>query len=68
MSFDTRDAEKYEEKLVKFHFMVIPLLLLSAVLSGCNTTRGIGQDLESAGEKIEELAEDAEDEIDDEGN
>ncbi len=36
-----------------------PLLLLLAVavlLGGCNTVRGIGQDLQRAGEKIEESA------------
>ncbi len=31
-------------------------LILCVVLTGCNTTKGIGQDLEKAGEKIEEAA------------
>jgi predicted small secreted protein len=28
----------------------------SLTLSGCNTVRGVGQDLQKAGEKIEEAA------------
>lgn len=33
-------------------------------LSGCNTTQGLGEDVEAAGEAIEETAEEAEDELD----
>ncbi len=33
------------------------------VLSACNTTRGIGQDVEAAGETIEEAAEKAKDKM-----
>ena len=35
----------------------LPLMLLLAIamlLGGCNTVRGIGQDLQKAGDKIEE--------------
>lgn len=35
------------------------------LLGGCNTTRGLGQDVEAAGEAIEETAEEVEDEIED---
>jgi predicted small secreted protein len=52
---------------MKFQFMINLLLPLSALVSGCNATRGVGQDIELADETIEELAEDAEDEIDEEG-
>jgi predicted small secreted protein len=32
------------------------LISLAAALSGCNTVRGIGQDVQKAGEKIEDAA------------
>ncbi|HPG60713.1 MAG TPA: entericidin A/B family lipoprotein [Casimicrobium sp.] len=32
------------------------LVSLFAALSGCNTVRGIGQDVQKAGEKIEDAA------------
>jgi predicted small secreted protein len=32
---------------------------------GCNTTRGIGQDVEAAGEGLEEVAEETEEELED---
>ena len=39
---------------------LIPLLLVTlfwaAVGTGCNTTRGVGQDIERAGEKIQQNA------------
>ncbi len=35
--------------------------LLSLSLTACNTTRGVGQDIEATGEAIEEAAEDAKD-------
>ena len=31
-------------------------LLLALSLSGCNTVKGVGQDLQKAGEKIEDAA------------
>lgn len=44
--------------------LVVPLLLLSA-LAGCNTARGIGQDVQAGGQAVEETAEAAQDEISD---
>ena len=42
----------------------IPILaFLCAGLTGCNTTRGLGQDIEQTGEAIEEVAEETEDEL-----
>ena len=35
------------------------LLVLSAVLSGCNTTRGVGQDMSAGGNAISGAATDA---------
>lgn len=44
-------------------------LLFAAFVAGtttaCNTTRGFGQDVEAAGEGIEDTAEDAEEELED---
>jgi len=39
--------------------------LLFAGIAGCNTTRGIGQDVEAAGEGLEEVAEETEEELED---
>ena len=44
--------------------------MFGAAAAGCNTTRGIGQDIEATGEKIEEVAEETKDRMsgdDDEG-
>ncbi len=38
----------------KLSLLVITLVLLS--LSGCNTLRGIGQDIQKAGETLEDAA------------
>jgi predicted small secreted protein len=46
----------------KFAPMLVALLVLAGggiALSACNTTEGFGEDLESAGEAINEEAEDA---------
>ncbi len=39
--------------------------LLGCVLAGCNTTRGVGQDIEATGQAIEEAAEETKDELTD---
>jgi entericidin A len=36
--------------------IVITLLAAACVLAGCNTMRGFGQDVQKAGEKIEQKA------------
>lgn len=41
----------------KLFTLVALTLLLAVSLSGCNTTRGLGQDVEALGEKIENEAE-----------
>lgn len=38
---------------------LFPLLLMGLAVSACNTTRGVGQDVEATGEAIEDTAEDA---------
>lgn len=39
---------------------LIPVLLLSALVAaftaGCNTTKGVGKDIEKAGDKIQDAA------------
>jgi len=42
-------------KLVSF---IALLLLAGAVLASCNTTKGFGEDLEEAGEGIQDAADD----------
>ncbi len=44
---------------------LILTMLFAGGIAGCNTTRGIGQDVEAAGEEIEEVAEEAEEELED---
>ncbi len=39
----------------------ISLLIVGADLSGCNTTAGVGKDIEATGDAIEDAAEDAKD-------
>ena len=50
---------------MKNYFTMFFLLLSAIVITGCNTTRGVGQDVEAAGQKIEELAEGAKEELND---
>jgi predicted small secreted protein len=38
--------------------MILMALLAAFALSGCNTIRGVGQDVKKAGEVVEETAED----------
>lgn len=38
----------------KFH--ILALLLVALTLTGCNTMRGIGQDIQKAGETLEDAA------------
>lgn len=39
----------------------LALVVMGASVSACNTTEGFGEDMQSAGEAIEESAEDAND-------
>ena len=40
---------------------MILILLLLAVIGGCNTVAGVGKDVQKAGEKVEEKAEECKD-------
>jgi predicted small secreted protein len=41
---------------MKKHGSVLMALTLMLLLSACNTVKGMGQDLQKAGEKIEDVA------------
>lgn len=41
------------------------IVFFAGSVTACNTTRGIGQDVEAAGEGIEEVAEETEEELED---
>lgn len=38
-------------------YLSVFTILLTFLLSGCNTVEGLGKDIKSAGEKLEEAAE-----------
>jgi entericidin A len=40
----------------KIIVLVLASLTVSLTLSGCNTVKGVGQDLQKAGERIEDVA------------
>ena len=44
---------------------LLALMLVAFAASACNTTRGFGQDVEATGDAIEDEAEDAMDDDDD---
>ncbi len=45
--------------------ILLAFALAALSLNACNTTRGVGQDIEAAGGAIEEAAEETEEEIED---
>lgn len=45
-------------------FYLFMLFMVAIAASACNTTRGVGQDIEATGEAIESTAEDAMDDDD----
>jgi predicted small secreted protein len=50
---------------MKALYLMFALLLGTSFLTACNTTAGIGKDIEHVGETIEDAAEDTHDEIHD---
>jgi predicted small secreted protein len=46
-------------KWLHLFFACAVLVLSTLTVAGCNTTRGVGQDMQGAGEAIEDTAEDA---------
>jgi predicted small secreted protein len=47
-------------------FALTALLFMAFVLSGCNTARGVGEDVSAAGGAMSDTAEDTEEDIEDE--
>lgn len=42
---------------MKYIFLSLSVLLFTAVLGGCNTMDGFGQDVEKAGEEVQRAAD-----------
>lgn len=71
---DMRDmpaAGTSAESASVFFGLAIPIsvtamaIVLPLFLGGCNTTRGVGEDVEAAGEGLQDVAEDTKDAIND---
>jgi len=45
---------KKDSEMIKKLLIIVPLLLVILFASGCNTTRGFGEDLESLGRYIQD--------------
>jgi entericidin B len=43
--------------------LVVWLALFGAVMTGCNTTRGVGEDVEAAGDAVQDAAQTTEDKL-----
>ena len=41
-------------EMIKKLLMIVPILIAILIASGCNTTRGFGEDLESLGRYIQD--------------
>jgi predicted small secreted protein len=50
--------EKHQGGSMKILYL-LTLMLVAVAASACNTTRGVGQDVEAAGDAIEDTANDA---------
>ena len=46
-------------KWLHLFFAASVLIVSSLAITGCNTTRGVGQDIKATGDAIEDTAEDA---------
>jgi predicted small secreted protein len=58
-------AQSRERSELSWLFGLMALVFMTAVLSGCNTARGVGEDIEAAGGAMSDTAEDTEEEIED---
>ncbi len=43
--------------LIKSVLAIVSVVILSSALTACNTTRGVGQDVEAGGKAIQRTAE-----------
>lgn len=59
-------AQSRERSELSWLVGLMALVFMAAVLSGCNTARGMGEDIEAAGGAMSDTAEDTEEEIEDE--
>lgn len=59
------NARDGRQKVPSKSLNLLSIVTLAALLGACNTTRGLGEDVEAVGEGIEEAADEAEEEIDD---
>jgi predicted small secreted protein len=55
----TRLADAHPELLTAL--IIVGLATSGALLTACNTTEGVGEDVEAAGDAIDDAAEDAND-------
>ena len=46
-------------KWIQFAFLLAALAVPSVALTGCNTSKGFGEDVESLGDEIQDEAEEA---------
>jgi predicted small secreted protein len=46
----------HQYPMKKIIVLVVASLTVSLTISGCNTVKGVGQDLQKAGERIEDVA------------
>lgn len=60
-------AQPRQEMMMNRLMQLLLLTILGLGIAGCNTTRGLGQDIEQAGDRIEDAADDAEDALDGDG-
>jgi predicted small secreted protein len=49
---------------MSFNRWIVAFILSFAFLAGCNTMKGVGEDVEAGGRAVGDAAEDVEDEID----
>ncbi|HET9274172.1 MAG TPA: entericidin A/B family lipoprotein [Methyloceanibacter sp.] len=59
-------AQSRERSEFSWLFGLTALLFMASVLSGCNTARGVGEDIEAAGGAMSDTAEETEEDIEDE--
>ena len=62
----TKARSGTEPSELSWLFGLMALLFMAAVLSGCNTARGVGEDIEAAGGAMSDTAEETEEDIEDE--
>jgi predicted small secreted protein len=62
------DPDWLERRTPLKNLVLVAWLFIMLGLAACNTTRGVGEDVEATGEGIQNTAEDVEEDIEDEDN